>query len=86
MRSLYEAEALQARTIAVTVPEAELESQFLEDLYRLLERDRGHCRVSLEIATGPAKVHLSSAELSIAPSRQLQKDLEDRGCVVSWVH
>jgi DNA polymerase-3 subunit alpha len=85
LRSLYEAEAMQARMIDVTVPEAKLEPQFLEDLYRLLERERGHCGVSLSISAGPAKVQLTAGELNIAPSRQLQKDLEERGCTVAWV-
>jgi DNA polymerase-3 subunit alpha len=85
LRSLYEAEALQARTIDLTVPEAKSDPQFLEDLFRLLERERGHCGVSLSIWAGPAKVHLSAAELNVAPSRQLQKDLEERGCSVAWL-
>jgi DNA polymerase-3 subunit alpha len=85
LRSLYEAEALQARTIDVTVPDAKVDPQFLEDLYRLLERERGHCGVSLSISAGPAKVQLSAAELNVAPSRQLQKDLEELGCTVAWV-
>ncbi|HTH51902.1 MAG TPA: DNA polymerase III subunit alpha, partial [Pyrinomonadaceae bacterium] len=85
LRSLYEAEAMRARTIDVTVPEAKIEPKFLEDLYRLLERERGHCGVSLSMAAGPAKVKLAASELNIAPSRQLQKDLEERGCSVQWV-
>ncbi len=85
LRSLYEAEALQARTIEVIVPETKVASQFLEDLYRLLERERGHCGVSLSISAGPAKVQLTAGELNIAPSKQLQKDLEDRGCTVAWL-
>ena len=86
LRSLFEAEALQARTIDVSVPDAKVDPQFLEDLFRLLERERGHCGVSLTISAGLARVKLSSNELSIAPSRQLQRDLEDRGCTVAWVH
>jgi len=86
LRSLFEAEAMQARTIDVTVPDSKVEPQFLEDLFRLLERERGHCDVSLTISAGPARVKLASKELSIAPSRQLQRDLEDRGCTVAWVH
>jgi DNA polymerase-3 subunit alpha len=85
LRSLHEAEAMQARTIDVTVPEAKVEPKFLEDLYRLLERERGHCGVSLSITAGPARVQLAASELNVQPSRQLQKNLEDRGCTVAWV-
>jgi DNA polymerase-3 subunit alpha len=85
LRSLYEAEAMQARTIDITVPDAREDMKFLEDLYHLLERDRGHCGVSLNVAAGPARVKLIAADLSIAPSRALQRELEDRGCTVAWV-
>ena len=85
LRSLHEAEAMQARNVAVTVPESKVEPKFLEDLYRLLERERGHCGVSLSIEAGPARVQLSAVDLNIAPSRQLQRDLEERGCSVNWL-
>jgi DNA polymerase-3 subunit alpha len=85
LRSLYEAEAMQARTIDITVPDALEDMTFLEDLYRLLERDRGHCGVSLNVAAGPTRVKVTAADLNIAPSRALQRELEGRGCTVAWV-
>ncbi len=85
LESLDEAEASQARELNITIPNAPSDEAYFEDLYRLLERERGHCNVTLSIEAGETQVKLNAGGLSVAGTRELQRDLEGRGCSVTWL-
>jgi DNA polymerase-3 subunit alpha len=87
LKSLDEVLAARSRELHIAVPELNGDAEeFLVNLFYLLERDRGNCSVFLIVPAGETRVTLQSEGLAIAPSRQLQKELEERGCVVSWEH
>ncbi|MEO7538702.1 MAG: DNA polymerase III subunit alpha, partial [Pyrinomonadaceae bacterium] len=85
LKSLDETVAASAREVTITVPPQNQTEAYFEQLYGLLERDRGRCNVFLYLDAGNTKVKLHAAALSVAGSRALQRDLEARGCVVNWV-
>ena len=85
LRSINDAIATKARRVHITVPPQNGGSQeFFENLYYLLERDRGSCLVVLDIPAGDTRATVEANGLLIAGSRALQKELEARGCVVDW--
>jgi DNA polymerase-3 subunit alpha len=86
LRSLDEAEAVQAREVNITIPQKHRSEAYFEHLYGLLERDRGRTNVFITIDTGDTKVRIHAEALSVAGSRSLQKDLEAVGCSVDWIH
>jgi DNA polymerase-3 subunit alpha len=86
LRSLDEAVAGGARELNIHLPNGAGDEAYLEGLYNLLERDRGRCGVFLTMDAGDATVRLQAEGLSVFGSRSLQRDLEERGCSVEWVH
>ena len=85
LRSLDDAIATKARRVHITVPPQNGGSQtFFENLYYLLERDRGSCSVVLDIPAGDTRTAVEANGLLIAGSRTLQRELEARGCSVDW--
>jgi DNA polymerase-3 subunit alpha len=87
LKSLDETLAARSRELHITVPKLNGDAEeFLVNLFYLLERDRGNCSVFLTVPAGETRVELQSEGLAVAPSRQLQKELEDRGCFVAWSH
>ena len=86
LKSLDEAEATRAHMLMITVPDGSTDEAYFEALHSLLERDRGRCSVTLTMNAGAARVILEADGLGVAGSRTLQRELEDRGCIVEWVH
>ncbi|MGB7201989.1 MAG: DNA polymerase III subunit alpha [Pyrinomonadaceae bacterium] len=87
LKSLDETLAARSRELHITVPKLNGGAEeFFTNLYYLLERDRGNCSVFLTVPAGETRVELQSEGLAVAPSLQLQKELEDRGCLVTWAH
>ncbi|MFN0138541.1 MAG: DNA polymerase III subunit alpha [Pyrinomonadaceae bacterium] len=87
LKSLDDALAARSRELHITLPKLNGDAEeFLVNLFYLLERERGNCSVFLAVAAGGTRVKLQSEGIAVAPSRQLQKELEDRGCVVEWSH
>ena len=85
LKSLAEAEASEARSVSITLPATfESETDF-EQLYNLLERERGRCGVYLTMAAGGTRVKLQADGLTVNGSRALQTELEARGCSVEWL-
>ncbi len=75
-----------AREVRITVPRLNGDSTaFFESLHILLERDRGQCGVVLDVPAGDTRVQLRAASPAIAGSRELQRQLEERGCSVEWL-
>jgi DNA polymerase-3 subunit alpha len=86
LKSLDEAEAVQARELNIRIPLQHRSEAYFERLYGLLERDRGRTNVFITINTGETEVRLHAEALSVTGSRSLQKDLEAVGCTVDWIH
>ncbi len=86
LKPLDEALAERARRLDITISNADADERYFEELHTLLERDRGGCIVNLTIPVNGTRVRLEAQGLGVAPSSALQKELEDRGCVVDWVH
>jgi DNA polymerase-3 subunit alpha len=84
LKSLDDALMGRSYAVNVTVPPGLAENGSMEELFHLMERDRGGCSVFLTMTAGDTVVKLEATSLSIEPSRTLQRELEDRGCSVSW--
>lgn len=86
IRGLDDALAERARGVSITIPPRISTEADFEGLFRILDRERGRCEVALTVNTGAVKIRLDASGVSVSPSRSLQRELEDRGCVVEWVH
>jgi DNA polymerase-3 subunit alpha len=86
LKSLDVALTERARVLKITLPNGRDETSYFEELYRLIERERGGCQVQLSLTAGSTRVSLEATGLNVAPSRALQQELEDRGCLVTWSH
>ncbi len=86
LQSLDETVATNAREVNITIPGGSPDEAYFEQLYSLLERDRGRCDVFLTMNAEGAQVKLQAGGLAVAGSRSLQWELESRGCQVQWSH
>lgn len=86
LQSLDETVATSAREVNITIPNGSSDEAYFEQLYSLLERERGRCDVFLTMNADGPQVKLQVGGLAVAGSRTLQRELESRGCVVDWVH
>jgi hypothetical protein len=84
LKNLDDAEAGRACSVDITMPNGPIEEQFLEQLYNVLEQERGRCTVFLNMDVDGTRVRLHADSLGIAGSRSLQRELENKGCVVEW--
>ncbi len=86
LQSLDEAQASQAREMNISIPDGVVDQAYLEELYRLLEREHGRCPVSLTMYADETQVKLYAEGLRVNASRTLQQELEERGIGVEWIH
>lgn len=86
LQSLDETVASSAREVNITIPNASSREAYFEELYSLLERDRGRCDVFLTMNADETRVKIQAGGLAVTGSRVLQRELESRGCVVDWVN
>ncbi|HVF46240.1 MAG TPA: hypothetical protein VNA17_01600, partial [Pyrinomonadaceae bacterium] len=86
LKPLDDAVANRACSVNIVLANPAPDEAYLEDLYAILERERGRCEVFLTMRAGDAKVKLHACALGIAGSRALQQELEHRGCKVTWEH
>ncbi len=85
LKSLDDTVATSARQINITIPNGAADESYFQSIYHVLERERGHCGVSLTLTAGDTQVKLEAGGLTVGGSRALQRELEDRGCHVQWV-
>ena len=83
---LDDAVASRACSVNITVPAETFEESYFEELYGLLERERGHCGVFITLTEGDAAIKLQTDSIAISGSRRIQRELEAKGCVVEWIH
>jgi len=86
LKSLDETVATRAKAVEIRVPQANTDEAYFENLYKLLERERGRCSVILTLNAGDTVVKLDAGGFGVAGSRSLQRELEGRGCGVEWVN
>ena len=84
LQSLDETVATSAREVNITIPNGSADEVYFEQLYSLLERDRGRCDVFLTMNADGAQIKLQAGGFSVIGSRALQRELEARGCHVQW--
>lgn len=86
MQNLADEAVARAREVRIRLPQLNGDAvSFIETLYILLERERGQCGVVLDVPAGETVVQLRAKAPSIAGSRELQRQLEERGCSVEWL-
>jgi DNA polymerase-3 subunit alpha len=85
--SLPEAMHTKARRALISLPYGSIDQQFLEDIFALLDRNKGKCEVYFAVNTGDdlAVNIAASGALGISGSRELEEELRTRNCRVDWV-
>ncbi len=85
-RKLADALPLKARQAAIILPKKNITEDFLEDLFRILSRDKGNCEISLEILLDDRmNLKLQSQPLRTQGSSRLENELNKKGCQVNWI-
>ena len=85
--SLPEATHAKARRALISLPYEEVDQRFLEDIFALLDQNKGKCEVYFALNTGDdlAVNIAASGALGIAGSRQLEEELNARHCRIDWI-
>jgi DNA polymerase-3 subunit alpha len=85
--SLSDAMHSKARRALISLPYAAINQQFLEDIFALLDKNKGKCEVYFTVNTEEdLAVNISASHtLGIAGSRELEEKLAARNCRVDWV-
>ncbi len=85
LQLLDDAVAGSARAVEITVPAEKGDDGYFESLYSILERERGGCGVVISLELEGVRVDVEAASLGIVGSRAMQRELESKGCEVSWL-
>ncbi len=85
--SLSDAIHSKARRALISLPYTAINQQFLEDIFALLDKNKGKCEVYFTVNTGEdLAVNISASHtLGIAGSKLLEEELAARNCRVDWV-
>lgn len=84
-RKLADAIPLKAQNVSIALPEKNLDEKTLEDIFKILSRNHGKCMVNLDLLLdGNVSLKIESQPLRIQGSSDLEKDLKEKGCRVSW--
>jgi DNA polymerase III subunit alpha len=77
----------RARRALISLPHSAIDQPFLEDIFALLDRNKGKCEVYFAVNTEDnlAVNIAASGALGIAGSRQLEEELAARHCRIDWV-
>jgi DNA polymerase-3 subunit alpha len=85
VKKLADAIPLKAREVYITLPESKFDEIYFEELFTLLSKNHGKCEVLLNFATECGlSLKMRSQPLRIQGSSVLEKELQDKGCRVSW--
>lgn len=83
--ALEDALPKNAKSVTITLPDRELEEDYLQDLMALLNSSDGRCEVFFELPIDGIEAKLYSQQLSIRGTGALESDLKARGCGVNWI-
>ncbi len=86
IRSLDESVASTARSITISIPEANLAQAFLEEVFVTLGAHHGKCDVFVNLAIDETIVTVHAPGTRVEGTRALQQKLESKGCRVDWAH
>ncbi|HEV7645492.1 MAG TPA: DNA polymerase III subunit alpha [Pyrinomonadaceae bacterium] len=77
----------KARRALISLPYDSIDQRFLEDIFALLDRNKGKCEVYFAVNTeNNFAVNIAaSGALGISGSRELEDELKARNCRVDWV-
>jgi DNA polymerase-3 subunit alpha len=85
-KRLADAVPQKARHLLISLPFKELNEKYLDSLLTLLSKDKGKCEVFLNLdIEKDLNVRIYSQPLRIQGSKNLENELNDRGCRVDWV-
>ena len=83
---LEEAVQKRAKTLVVRLPRELSEGAKLEDIWQLLQTNKGECEVLFEMLLDGVLVRTKShSTLRVAGGLQLETKLRESGCVVDWM-
>ena len=85
VRSLVDAVSKSARAVSITFPQKDLDENFLQDIYSVLNESHGRCEVLMKMSVGDISVSLKSSPIRVEGSQRLERELSARGCAVEWV-
>lgn len=85
--SLPDAMHSRAKRALISLPYAAIDKPFLEDIFALLDKNKGKCEVYFAVNTDDdVAVNIAaSGALGISGSRALEDELKARNCRVDWV-
>ena len=84
-RSLAEALPSNARSVRIDLPaEKASDDDFLYAVFDRMSKDTGRCEVELAVTTRGIRSIIETNGVRISGSRRIEKDLQERGCGVSW--
>jgi len=85
--SLVDATHTKARRALISLPYDRIDQRFLEDIFALLDQNKGKCEVYFAVNTeDDLTVNIAaSGALGISGSRELEEALAARNCRVDWV-
>ncbi|MFN6963404.1 MAG: DNA polymerase III subunit alpha [Pyrinomonadaceae bacterium] len=75
---------MRAKEATIILPRS-LDEATLEEIFKLLSRQRGDCGVSLKVEADGVCATISPPQLRIKGSSRLARELEGRGCSIDWV-
>jgi DNA polymerase III alpha subunit len=84
-RPLVDAVSRDARAMNVTLPDRELDDEFLYDLLSILNSASGKCDVFINLPLDGVDVKLDLPAIRVQGSGKMESDLRARGCDVNWV-
>ena len=84
-RPLEDAVPRNAKAVNLTLPNRDLDDEFLYDLLAILNSASGKCEVFINLPLEKAEARLYLPPIRIQGSGQMETDLRARGCDVNWV-
>ncbi len=85
VQRLHDAVPSRAQNVSITLPETGLDEKSLEEIFAMLSSRQGKCDVFFNLPLGEnLSVCLVSQPLRVNGTRNLENELNSRGCLVQW--
>jgi DNA polymerase-3 subunit alpha len=85
--SLVDAVPKRANRALISLPYAAVDQPFLDDIFALLDRHKGKCKVYFSVDTpDEMSVNIAASEvLGVSGSKALEDELKQRNCQINWI-
>ena len=85
-KKLDDAITNKANSVSITFPARQVDEKYLEDIFTVLDRHKGNCRVYMNLSLESGVfLKVQSKPLRIQGSSRLEHELKQKGCQVEWV-